>query len=138
LLDEEAGPSNKQLRKSKHLLERQERHERLDARVTEADSITNLFNSVLQRKCTGVQPHYFDVWELEHQVNPDVVHTLVTINFYSDVIFVIFIHNSIFCRTAIQRSLRRSTGQMYKTRGQSPSTSPLRMLRAEVPHMEVK
>jgi hypothetical protein len=37
LLDEEAGPSNKCLRKSKCLLERQERRERLDARVTEAD-----------------------------------------------------------------------------------------------------
>jgi hypothetical protein len=37
LLDEEAGPSNKRLRKSNCLLERQERRERLDARVTEAD-----------------------------------------------------------------------------------------------------
>jgi hypothetical protein len=37
LLDEEAGPSKKHLRKSKHLLKRQERHECLDARVTEAD-----------------------------------------------------------------------------------------------------
>jgi hypothetical protein len=36
-LDEEAGPSNKRLRKSKLLLERQKRHERLDAHVTEAD-----------------------------------------------------------------------------------------------------
>jgi hypothetical protein len=27
LLDEEAGPSNKRLQKSKHLLERQQRHE---------------------------------------------------------------------------------------------------------------
>jgi hypothetical protein len=35
LLDEEAGPSNKYLRKSKCLLER---HERLDACVTEVDS----------------------------------------------------------------------------------------------------
>jgi hypothetical protein len=37
-LDEEAGTSNKRLQKSKHLLERQERCERLDARVVEADS----------------------------------------------------------------------------------------------------
>jgi hypothetical protein len=38
LLDEEAGPSNKCLQKSKRLLENQERRERLDARVTEANS----------------------------------------------------------------------------------------------------
>jgi hypothetical protein len=38
LFDEEACPSNKRLQKSKCLLERQERHERLDARVLEADS----------------------------------------------------------------------------------------------------
>jgi hypothetical protein len=38
LLDEEAGPLNKCLRKSKHLLERQERRERLGAHVVEADS----------------------------------------------------------------------------------------------------
>jgi hypothetical protein len=38
LLDEEAGPSKKRLQKSKRLLERQERRERLDARVVEADS----------------------------------------------------------------------------------------------------
>jgi hypothetical protein len=36
-LDEEEGPSNKRLQKSNHLLERQERCERLDAHVTEAD-----------------------------------------------------------------------------------------------------
>jgi hypothetical protein len=35
LLDEEVGPSNKRLQKSKRLLERQERRERLDARVME-------------------------------------------------------------------------------------------------------
>jgi hypothetical protein len=58
--------------------------------------ITNLFNSVLQRKCTGVQPHYFDVWEHAHQGNPDAAQTLVTINFYSYAILVSFIHNSIF------------------------------------------
>jgi hypothetical protein len=38
LLDEQAGPSNKLLQKSKRLLERQERHEQLDAHVTKADS----------------------------------------------------------------------------------------------------
>jgi hypothetical protein len=38
LLDEEGGPSNKRIRKSKHLLGRQERHEQLDPRVMEADS----------------------------------------------------------------------------------------------------
>jgi hypothetical protein len=37
LLDEEVGPWNKRLQKSKRLFERQERCERLDARVTEAD-----------------------------------------------------------------------------------------------------
>ncbi len=38
LLDEEAGPSNKRLQKSKCLLERQERREQLDARVMKAYS----------------------------------------------------------------------------------------------------
>jgi hypothetical protein len=38
LLGEEAGPSNKHLQKLKHLLKRQERRERLDARVAKADS----------------------------------------------------------------------------------------------------
>jgi hypothetical protein len=38
LLDEKAGHSNKRFQKSKHLLERQERRERLDARVVEANS----------------------------------------------------------------------------------------------------
>jgi hypothetical protein len=42
-LDEEAGPSKKHLQKPKHLLERQERRERLDARVMEADSDTDDF-----------------------------------------------------------------------------------------------
>jgi hypothetical protein len=37
-LDEEAGPSNKRIQKSKRLLERQERRERIDARVVEANS----------------------------------------------------------------------------------------------------
>jgi hypothetical protein len=37
-LDEESGPSKKRLEKSKHLLERQERRERLDACVAEEDS----------------------------------------------------------------------------------------------------
>jgi hypothetical protein len=66
--------------------------------------VTNLFNSVVWRKHTRIEPHYFDVWELAHQGNPDAAETLVTISFYSYTIFVIFILNSIFCRTAIQRS----------------------------------
>jgi hypothetical protein len=37
-LDEEADPSKKRIRKPKHILERQERRERLDIRVKEADS----------------------------------------------------------------------------------------------------
>jgi hypothetical protein len=37
LLDEKPGPSKKRLQKSKCLLERQERCEQLDARVTEVD-----------------------------------------------------------------------------------------------------
>jgi hypothetical protein len=37
-LDEKVGPSKKHLQKSMCLLERQERRERLDARVAEADS----------------------------------------------------------------------------------------------------
>jgi hypothetical protein len=43
LLDEEAGLSKKRIRKSKHLLKRQERRERLDARVTEVDSDADNF-----------------------------------------------------------------------------------------------
>jgi hypothetical protein len=42
LLDEEAGPSNTCLRKSKSLLERQKRRERLVACVVEADSDARL------------------------------------------------------------------------------------------------
>jgi hypothetical protein len=38
LLDEEAGPSNKRLQKSKRILKRQERRERLGAHVAEVDS----------------------------------------------------------------------------------------------------
>jgi hypothetical protein len=38
LLDEEVCPSKKRIQKSKCLLERQERRERLDARVMQADS----------------------------------------------------------------------------------------------------
>jgi hypothetical protein len=43
LREEESGPSKKCLQKSKHVVERQERHERLDAHVTEADSDANIF-----------------------------------------------------------------------------------------------
>jgi hypothetical protein len=42
-LDEEACPLNKYLQKSKCLLERKERCERLDARVAEADSDADEF-----------------------------------------------------------------------------------------------
>jgi hypothetical protein len=43
LLDEEAGPSNKRQWKSKRLVERQERCEGLNARVTEANFDANNF-----------------------------------------------------------------------------------------------
>jgi hypothetical protein len=43
LLEEESCPSKKRHRKLKRLLERQERRERLDARVAEADSDTDDF-----------------------------------------------------------------------------------------------
>jgi hypothetical protein len=59
---------------------------------------------VLQKKHTEVEPHYFDVWEPEHQGNTDAAERLVTIHFYSYAIFVIFILNSIFCRTGIRMS----------------------------------
>jgi hypothetical protein len=59
---------------------------------------------MLQKKRTGVDPHYFDVWEPAHQGNTDGAERLVTISFYSYAIFVIFILNSIFDRTDIQRS----------------------------------
>jgi hypothetical protein len=36
---------------------------------------------VLQKKCTGVKPHYFDVWEPAHQGNADAVERLLTISF---------------------------------------------------------
>jgi hypothetical protein len=38
LMEEEPGHSNKRFQKSKRLTEKQERHQRLNARVTEADS----------------------------------------------------------------------------------------------------
>jgi hypothetical protein len=38
LMEDEPGPSKKCIRKSKRLAEKQERHERLNARVVEADS----------------------------------------------------------------------------------------------------
>jgi hypothetical protein len=61
----------------------------------------NLFNYVLQKKCTMVEPHYFDVWEPAHEGNADAAKRLVTISSYSYIIFVMFILNSIFCRTDI-------------------------------------
>jgi hypothetical protein len=63
--------------------------------------ITNLFNFVLQKKHIRVDAHYFNVWEPTHQVNANVAERLVTISLYSYVIFIIFILNSIFCRTDI-------------------------------------
>jgi hypothetical protein len=66
--------------------------------------VTNLFNSVLQKKCTGVDPHYFDVWEPAHQGKADAMERLVTISSYYYAIFIMFILNSIFCRTDIWRS----------------------------------
>jgi hypothetical protein len=66
--------------------------------------VTNLLNSVLQKKRTGVESHYFDVWEPAHQGDADAAERLVIISFYSDVIFIIFILNSIFCRSAIWSS----------------------------------
>jgi hypothetical protein len=42
-MEEEPGPSKKRLRKSKRLGEKQERCERLNARVVEADSNTDDF-----------------------------------------------------------------------------------------------
>jgi hypothetical protein len=76
--------------------------------------VTNLFimlNSLLQKASTGVDPHYLDVWQLAHQGNAEVAEKLVHISFYSYAIFVTFVLNSIFCRTDIQRSWRRSTSQ---------------------------
>jgi hypothetical protein len=43
LMEEEPGPSKKRLRKSKWLTTKQERHEWLNARVTEADSDADHF-----------------------------------------------------------------------------------------------
>jgi hypothetical protein len=59
---------------------------------------------VLWRKHIRVDPNYFDVWEPAYQGNADAVEMLVIISFYSYTIIFIFILNSIFCRTNIQRS----------------------------------
>jgi hypothetical protein len=66
--------------------------------------ITNLFNSVLQKVSTGVNPHYLDLWQHAHQSNAEAAERLVSISFYSYAIFVTFVLNSIFCRTDIWRS----------------------------------
>jgi hypothetical protein len=63
--------------------------------------ITNLFNYVLQKASTGVNPHYFDVWQPTHHDNAGVAEMLVSISFYSYTIFVMFILNSIFYRNDI-------------------------------------
>jgi hypothetical protein len=59
---------------------------------------------VLQKASTGVDPHYFDVWQPAHHDNADAVERLVSSSFYSYAIFVTFILNSIFFRTDIWRS----------------------------------
>jgi hypothetical protein len=66
--------------------------------------VTSLFNFVLQKARTRADPHYFDVSQPAHQGNADVVERLISISFYSYAIFVMFILNSIFCRTDIRRS----------------------------------
>jgi hypothetical protein len=66
--------------------------------------VTNIFNFVLQKISTGVDPHYLDVWQPAHQSNAEATERLVSISFYSYAIFIIFILNSIFCMTNIRRS----------------------------------
>jgi hypothetical protein len=66
--------------------------------------VTNLFNYVLQKESTGVDPHYLDVWQPTYQGNAEVAERLVSISFYSYTIFGTFVLNSIFCRTDIWRS----------------------------------
>jgi hypothetical protein len=69
--------------------------------------VSNLFimlNSMLQKVSTGVDPHYLDVWQPTHQGNAYAIEKLVSINFYSYTLFVIFILNSIFYRINIRRS----------------------------------
>jgi hypothetical protein len=100
--------------------------------------VTNLSNFVLQKASTGTNPHYFDVWQHAHHDNAYAVERLISSSFYSYAIFITFLLNSIFCRNDIRRSCRISTGQSYKTGGQSPSTSMLHMLQAEVPRMDSK
>jgi hypothetical protein len=66
--------------------------------------MTNLLNSVLQKACTRVDPHYLDVWQPAQQGNAEAMERLVTISFYSYAIFVTFVLNSIFCWIDIWRS----------------------------------
>jgi hypothetical protein len=58
---------------------------------------------MLHKASIGADPHYFDVWQPTHHGNIDEVERLVSSSFYSYVIFVTFILNSIFCRTVIRR-----------------------------------
>jgi hypothetical protein len=59
---------------------------------------------MLQKASTGVNPHYFDVWQPAHHDKADAAERLVSIPFFSYVIFVMLILNSIFCWTDIRRS----------------------------------
>jgi hypothetical protein len=56
---------------------------------------------VLQKVSIGANPHYLDVWQPARQDNADVAEKVVSISFYSYASFVIFVLNSIFCRTDI-------------------------------------
>jgi hypothetical protein len=66
--------------------------------------VTNIFNFVLQKASTGVEPHYLDVWQPAHQGNVEVAERLISISFYSYAIFHTLILRSIFCGTNIRRS----------------------------------
>jgi hypothetical protein len=58
---------------------------------------------VLQKASIGDNPHYLDVWQPAHQGNADAAEKLISISFYSYASFVIFVLNSIFCKTDIHR-----------------------------------
>jgi hypothetical protein len=76
---------------------------------------------VLQKKRTGFEPHYFDVWEHAHQGDAKVAEALVTISLYSYAIFVIFIFNSTFFRT-LYGGIEEDT----RARCTRPEVGPLR------------
>jgi hypothetical protein len=56
---------------------------------------------VLQKTSTGDDPLYFVVCQAAHHSNADAVERMVSRSFYSYVIFVTFILNSIFYRINI-------------------------------------